>query len=212
MTLTVHRGELYEYRDETDRGYFSVTQVRKEAYDSFLGIDPAVLESARRRGELLHRRFFFVVAAVAGVTAYPPVIPSLQGYCESMDRWASASRIKAVVGLEQQVLNKRYGYAGTLDAHVLERNEDRNRPVNAQDKPAIYDLKSGEPTITDAMQLVAYAHGEGMPLHARLVDIYLHADGKQADEVEVSAQDRPIEWAAFINALSLMNWRRRHGK
>lgn len=198
MNLITQRGERFEYLEQDSKlELFSVTQIRKTAWDTYAGVPEDVLEPARIRGQRLHRRFFFAVSALAGYCDPPGVLPEYAGYCESMDRWIQKRKPKAI-RLETPGLNERYRYAGTPDALLVLPGFKRGR--------VLFDLKTGAPTKTDAMQLVAYDHMEDYKA-GELLDLYLDADGGDAKEVFVKQGQRAVEWAAFLNALNLLKWR-----
>lgn len=199
MKLLTQRGEKQEYRDEeTGRTFYSVTQVRKVADDPYMGIPESVLEPARVRGTVLHRRFFFAVASLEGLCPYPAVIPSIAGYCQSMDRWIETRKPTRIM-LETPSCNVRYGYAGTADALL-------NIYLKKTWRKVLLDLKTGAPTRTDPMQLCAYEHMDGYKAD-ELLDVYLDAEGGDAKERFVTKGQRATEFAAFLNALSLLKWR-----
>lgn len=203
MKLVTQRGEAKEYRDEeSGRFFYSVTQVRKCAHDAYAGIPEETLEPARVRGTLLHRRFFFAIASLEGLCPYPVVISQYAGYCQSMDRWIE-KRKPVRHRLETTSCNERYGYAGTPDGLVELMFPVKKYAVN---KVVLLDLKTGAPVKTDPMQLCAYEHMDGYKAH-ELLDVYLDADGGEAKEVFVTKGQRGTEWAAFLNALSLLRWR-----
>lgn len=199
MKLITRRGERQEYCDmETGRTFYSVSQVRKVAFDSYAGIPESVLEPARMRGTLLHKRMFFCFASLEGLCEYPAVLPGLEGYCQSMDRWIE-KRKPTRVKLEKTSCNERYGYAGTPDALL-------NIYLNKKWKKVLFDLKTGLPVRTDPMQLVSYSHMDGYKAD-ELLDVYLDAAGGDAKEHFVTKGSRAVEWAAFLNALALLRWR-----
>lgn len=201
MSLITRRGERFEYYEaEEHRELFSVTQVRQVAFDTYAGLAESVLEPARIRGSRLHRRMFFALASLDGVCAYPAVLPDLEGYCASMDRWI-AKRNPIVIGLERAGLNRRYGYAGTRDALLLLADK------KSRTRRTVFDLKTGAWTKTDAMQLCAYEHMDNEPKADDLLDLYLDKDGRDAEEVYLTHGQRATEWAAFLNALNLLKWR-----
>ncbi len=187
------------YFDEfTGKRYWSVSEVRKVAFDSYVGIPESVLEPARVRGTLLHKRMFFCFAALEGLCAYPSVLVGLEGYCQSMDQWIE--KRKPTRGkLETASCNERYGYAGTPDALL-------NIYLNKKWRKVLFDLKTGSPVRTDAMQLVSYSYMDGYKAD-ELLDVYLDADGGEAKEQFVTKGNRAVEWSAFLNALSLLRWR-----
>lgn len=199
MKLITQRGEKQEYRDaETGRTFYSVTQVRKVAFDSYAGIPDSVLEPARVRGTLLHRRFFFAIASLEGLCPYPAVLHQYEGYCQSMDKWIE-KRKPTRVKLEMASCNERYGYAGTPDALL-------NIYLTKKWKKVLFDLKTGSPVRTDPMQLVSYSYMAGYQAE-ELLDVYLDAEGGDAKEHFVTKGRRGTEWAAFLNALSILRWR-----
>lgn len=198
------RSRPQHYFDElTGKRYWSVSEVRKVAYDSYAGIPESVLEPARVRGTILHRRFFFAMASLEGLCPYPVVIPQYEGYCQSMDRWIE-KRKPTRIKLESSSCCPRYGYAGTPDA-LLEFGMPVSRKKMAP-RLVLMDLKTGDPTRTDAMQLVSYSHMDEYGAN-ELLDVYLDADGGEAKEQFVTKGQRGTEWAAFLNALSLLRWR-----
>ena len=199
MKLITQRGKKQEYLDEeTGRTFYSVTQVRKVAFDSYAGIPESVLEPARVRGTLLHRRFFFAIASLEGLCPYPAVSPQYEGYCQSMDKWIE-KRKPTRVKLEMASCNERYGYAGTPDALL-------NIYLTKKWKKVLFDLKTGSPVRTDPMQLVSYSYMAGYQAE-ELLDVYLDAEGGDAKEHFVTKGRRGTEWAAFLNALSILRWR-----
>lgn len=204
MKLITQRGEKQEYRDaETGRTFYSVTQVRRVAFDSYAGIPESVLEPARVRGTILHKRFFFAMASLEGLCPYPAVFPQYEGYCQSMDRWIE-KRKPVRVKLESASCNERYGYAGTPDA-LLEILLPINQRVS-RIRRVLFDLKTGAPTRTDPMQLCSYEHMEGYKAD-ELMDLYLDADGGEAKEQFVTKGNRATEWACFLNCLAILRWR-----
>lgn len=207
MKLIAQRGERHEYRDEeSGRTFWSVTQVRKCAFDPYAGVAESVLEPARIRGTILHRRFFFAIASLEGLCPYPGVIPQYAGYCQSMDRWIE-KRKPVRVRLETAGCNLRYGYAGTPDGLLwLMLDIVRRRVVQLVKVLVLMDLKAGAPTKTDPMQLCAYEHMDGYKAD-ELLDVYLDADGGDAKEVFVTKGQWATEFSAFLNAISLLNWR-----
>ncbi|MBF0260251.1 MAG: hypothetical protein HQL97_00260 [Magnetococcales bacterium] len=201
MKLITRRGEPFEYFEETERlDLFSVSQGRKEAFNSFRGVQPDILEAARVRGTILHKRFFFAMAHCAGLCEYPKRIELYGGYCDSMDRWIDEAKPKPVK-LEAAGLNRRYLYAGTRDADILYMGSDLT----------IMDLKSGVPTCTDEMQLIAYDHMDGCKAERHL-DVYLDKNGGRAKEAWVERSEMAAHWAGFLNALSMLRWRMKYGR
>lgn len=201
MKLITRRGEPFEYFEETERlDLFSVSQVRKVAFDSFRGVDPAILEAARVRGTVIHKRFFLAMAHCGGLCAYPKRIEVYGGYCDSMDRWIDEAK-PIPRKLEAASLNREKGYAGCQDAQFLYMGNDLTNS----------DWKSGVRTCTDIMQLMAYDHMDGFKAERHL-DLYLDKDGGRAKEAWVERSEMAVHWAAFLNALSVLRWRMKYGR
>ena len=199
MKLIAQRGEKQEYRDEeTGRTFYSVSQVRKVAFDPYVGIPESVLEPARGRGTILHRRFFFAIASLEGLCPYPAVFPKYAGYCQSMDRWIEKRKPIRIL-LEAARCNLRLGYAGTLDG--LFKMVPIRKP-----RRVLMDLKTGEKTVTDILQMCAYEHMEDCQAD-ELVDVYLDASGGEAKEQWATRGNRATGWNAFISALNILKWR-----
>jgi hypothetical protein len=202
MNLTVHRGAKHEYR-ETEQGVdlFSVSQIRKMAHDPNLGIPEQVLEAARHRGTVLHRRLWRLLASQAGLLPVPPATPQFAGYCTSMDEWIKRNQVMPVK-IEEASCSLKFGYAGTPDALVT---------IGPKQFTALIDLKTGAPTKTDPMQLIAYQKMEGYEDAAYLVDVYVQADGSRAKEARITSGMKATEWAWFLNALGVLQSRVNHG-
>ncbi len=200
MTITCTRGTAYEYHmDGID--LFSVSQIRTVAHNPYVGIPDAMLEAARLRGTLLHRRFWRVLAAQSNLVPMPAVIPGLEGYCQSMDEWVARNRVQPLT-IEHTSVSRKFGYAGTPDALVW---------IGPKGVSAIVDLKTGAPTLTDAMQLVLYSKMEGYEAAGDLVDVYIRADGSRAKEARVTTGMKAVEWAWAMAALGVLQGRVNRG-
>lgn len=197
MNLIVQRGKPYEYRDEeTGERYFSVTQVRKVMWDGMDRIPYAVLEKARERGERLHTYFALLMGSMAKVCPEPEPLPDLSGYCRAIQQWA-LDVVPLPLLIEDPSVCRKLGIAGTSDllADLL-----------ANRGQYIIDLKTGEPTPTDPVQLLAYREMEGYQKVKGLFDLYVHADGTY-DFKEVKPNLHQADWACFLNALQVLKWR-----
>lgn len=202
MNLTCTRGATHEYR-ETEQGIdlFSVSQIRKVAHDPYLGIPEPVLEAARLRGTVLHRRFWRVLAAQAGLCERPAPLPQFVGYCTSMDEWVTRNQVMPLK-IEERSCSIKFGYAGTPDAMVI---------FGKKKRITLIDLKTGVPNLTDPMQLLAYQKMEGYEEAVDLLDLYVQADGSYAKEKPVTPGMKVTEWAWFLNALGVLQSRVNHG-
>lgn len=197
MNLVTRRGEPYEYLEtESGRKLFSVTQIRRMAFDSYRGIDPQVLEAARQRGTLVHRYLWRYLAYRTRIMVDIAPLPGIEGYCQSIREWADKHEVTAV-RLEHRSLNRKLGYAGTVDAQIL---------YGPKAVLTLMDGKSGVRTCTDMIQLLAYDAMDDLK-SKQLMDVYFQADGGPAKEIMVTARDRITQWPVFLNVLSLLRWR-----
>jgi len=201
MNLTCTRGAKHEYR-ETTQGLdlFSVSQIRKMAHDPYVGIPEQVMEAARQRGTLLHRRFWRVLASQAGLLPVPPAIPQFAGYCASMDEWVKRNQVMPVK-IEEASLSLKYGFAGTPDALVLFRKKQRL---------TLIDLKTGQINLTDPMQLLLYQKMDDYEEAVDLIDVYVQEDGSYAVEKPVTPGMKATEFAWAMAALGVLQSRVNH--
>lgn len=199
MNLVTHRGAPFEYEDtDTQTQLFSVTQIRKVAHDPYAGIPLVALELARRRGELLHTRFWKLLASRVGIGAHPEPLANLAHHCLQMDEWVVKNKVVPVC-VEQRSCNLKLGYAGQIDAQVQ---------YGPKGLLTIVDLKTGAPNVTDPMQLIAYNQMDGLKSE-RLLDLYLTAEGVK--EVWTAPKDKMFHFAWFCNALGVLKGRRSCG-
>ena len=204
MNLITQRGEPYEYREEANgqppRLSFSVSQIRRVIHDPFAHVPEDVLKQAQLRGSKLHTRFWKLLAWRDGLRGEsPPVIPGLEGYCTAMETWAERNQAKPLQ-LESKSVNRKLGYAGQFDAQIL---------YGRRCEITLMDLKTGDETLTDPMQLLAYDEMEGCK-SKHLLDLYIHPTGTYK-EVWITAIHRTTEWPWFLTGLNLLKGRRSHG-
>lgn len=201
MKLLCHRGQRHEY-EEAEQGIklFSVSQIRRVAHDPFIGVPESILEPARKRGTILHRRFALALYATEGLCAYPGIIEEYKGYCLAQDTWIRMHDVHPLK-VEQASLSLKYGYAGTPDGKVL---------YGPKRKIALIDLKTGSPQVTDAGQLVLYEKMDGYDDCEGLLDLYVHEDGTYT-ETFVKKADRVGQWAWMMAALGVLVSRVNHG-
>lgn len=199
MKLICERGQRYEYRHpETGECFFSVSQVRDVMWDGLRRVPYDTLEAARVRGELLHIYFSLKLGALRGICEAPEHLPQYRGYCLAIDTFMAEKR-PWPVSVETSSFNRKLGVAGTRDA-------DLRFPDTRPGKFDIVDLKTGEETPTDPIQIITYSKMEGCELCDRLFDLYVRADG--------TYELRPInpikhlaDEACFMNALQVLKWR-----
>lgn len=196
MKLQPQRGCTREYCDlDTQKKFFSVSQIRAMMLNPYQGVPASTLEAARQRGTLLHTRFWKLLAARGGLCEHPAIIDQYAGQCQAMDAWAEQHQVLPV-RLEEPGCNHLYGYAGTPDAQV------RYGPKQIL---TLVDCKTGTPIRTEAAQMYAYDEMEGYQSE-QLLDLYLREDGTY-HEVRRSAKDKSLHWPAFLHALNILTWR-----
>lgn len=200
MTITCTRGARHEYHaDGID--LFSVSQIRKVAHDPYLGLNADILEFARVRGAMLHRRFWKLLASRAGLLDRPATIKGFEGYCTSMDAWVERHDVMPVK-IEETSCSLKFGFAGTPDALVR---------YGPKAKLLLMDLKTGAVNKTDPMQLLAYKQMDGYEEAEGLLDVYIQADGGRAVEQPVTPGVKVAQWSWFLNAMGVLQSRINHG-
>ena len=199
MKLTVNRGATAEYRDEQGKEYFSVSQhllvLDPKAFD---GVSPHILAAAGMRGEILHRYFALMLAAVVGAAEWPEEPKGvLAKPCQSIARWVERRKPRAIK-IEESSVNRELRMAGTPDAHLILDGEE-----------AIIDLKNGICRAVHAVQLHAYRKLEGYEKATRLFSLYSQKDGSMAKLEEHTHQHS--DWSGFMAANAVLRWRRLRG-
>lgn len=201
MRFITHRGQPREYEEaESGLWLFSVSQIRKTCFDSMKNVPPDLLEAARYRGTLVHRFLWMHLAYRGGIIEAPPIVPEIEGYCYSVERWAKRNDVRPLL-LEYRSLNRRLGYAGQVDAKVL---------YGAKQIETLMDGKSGVPTVTDPMQLLLYNEMEHLR-SKQLLDVYFQEDGSEAEEVFVDIRKKVTEWPWAMGGLSVLQGQVNHG-
>ena len=203
MKFLITRGQPYEYHEVTAQpiDLFSSSQVRKVAYDPYIGIPAQTLEAARQRGTRLHHRFAMLLGSTLNLCPCPKPIAGLEGFCTSMDEWVTRNQVKPIL-IEESSASLKFGYAGTPDALVT---------IGPKQFKALIDLKTGTRTPTDSLQLVMYSKMDGYEEAGFLVDVYIQADGSRAKEERVTPGMKATEWAWAMAALGVLQSRVNHG-
>lgn len=129
--------------------------------------------------------------------------PTLLPYLEAWRKFKRDTGLK-ILSIEEHVFSKRYRYAGTLDRRVMIKN-----------RHTVIELKFGVLDPTSAIQLEAYkeAWNEGKPIKDKIKDrlvVQLREDGTSKLPPEKYYQKS--DFSVFLSALTLHNWRKRHGK
>jgi len=99
-----------------------------------------------------------------------------------------------ILAIEQHVVNKKYGYQGTLD-----------RLVTINGRRGVLDIKGATPMPFHGPQLAAYAGCFAEPLMRW--DLYLIDDAYKLVD-----QNSRKDWPVFVAALTIHNWRTEHDR
>lgn len=183
-----------------DRDLPSVTRILDEARLSDFSA-PHFTEAVRQRGQFVH-------AAIAldneGVLDFDTLDPVLVPYVEGWRRYLSESGA-VVEHFEKPVCDLSAGYAGTLDAIVLEPNSrpGPTRRTVLDIKPALY------PSV--GPQVAAYTRCarqlyQGPVLFQRAA-LVLPGNGSYRREPLTD----PTDDATFMSAVRIFHWRAAHG-
>jgi hypothetical protein len=136
--------ERHEYR-LNGRVLPSVTQVLR-FLDDFEHVPPAVLEAARQFGSHVHAACDL---DARDVLDYDALDPALRPYVDAFRRFRAEAGIE-ILGSEERVCSRTFGYAGTLDL----RARRRNAKVSTRDM--LIDIKSGVVPRSVGAQCAAY--------------------------------------------------------
>jgi hypothetical protein len=171
----------------------SVTQVL-QLLDQFEDVPPAVLEEARRRGEHVHA---VTELDDRGELDEASVNHALAPYLEAWRRFRRDSGF-VPTRIEDRVVHRHLGYAGTLD-----------RLGTLRGRPALVDIKSGLKPKSVGAQTAAYLEAWMLNSGARRRPVrycvQLNPDGYR-----LHVLDDPADWPLFISCLNLHNWRSRN--
>lgn len=198
MALTVHRGEPYEYRDErTGETYYSVSQVlRVLDPDRYQGADVEHLRAARLRGERVHLLYSLLLGASVGLVPTPTRPEGeIGGYYEAIVRFLADHR-PLPLRIEEPSVWPAAKVAGTPDSLVL--IEGVRTLVEA--KTTSEKLRGHYVQAQIYQRLDLYHEATEIRL------LYLHPDGDYRYE---RVNRNPADEAAFLSAVSVLQWRRR---
>lgn len=183
--LTVDRGKSRHYGDEAGR-YFSVSQV----CEVLSGGNGYANQAAMQRGTDVHLLFALTLGAYAGHCAMPEIPEEYGGYHAAILQWITDWTPKPTM-LEETLKHQTLGYAGTLDFAGLVGQDF-----------GVLDLKTGAPARWHSVQVCAYQKMLGRAAKQWL--LYLDPEGTYK---QVAVKPSARDWAAFQNALSVLQWR-----
>lgn len=196
MTLTVHRGELYEYRDErAGTSYYAVSQVLCVLDpDRYRWADVDSLRGARLRGERVHLLYSLLLgASVELVPAPERPIGEIGGYYDAIARFLADYR-PVPVHIETPSVWPEATVAGKPDSAVL-----------IDGVRTLVEVKTtAEPMRIHRVQVQMYHRLELYRDIAEMRLLYLRPDGSYCYE---RVNRHPTDEAAFLNAVSVLRWR-----
>lgn len=202
MNFRITRGTPREYADlDKGQSYYSVSQVLK-ALDpnAFEGIDPYVMAAAQQRGTDLHVLFALRVLAEVGACDKPARPSGVLGkFYDGIEKFV-LERKPRPKRVESQGVNRKLGYAGTLDFDGWLDDEPKHE--------WIVDLKAGPARAVHASQLHGYWHLEGNEKVKRVGSLYIT---KKGDYDLVEHTHDFTAWGAFQLGISMLRWREMKG-
>ncbi len=177
----------------------SVTRILDEARLSDFS-KPWFTDAVKERGQFVHDA---IALDNAGALDYETLDPLLVGYVDGWRRYLEESGA-SVEHFEQSVCDRLVGYAGTLDAIVLEpsqRGPMRRTVIDI--KPALY------PSVGPQVAAYARAARELYPTTVlfQRAALVLPGDGTYRREPLTDTTDEPT----FLAAVRIFHWRAQHG-
>ena len=187
----------------------SVTQVI-DPFLPFASLPPEVRDAVLLRGNLVHQ--LTAIADAGGDWQDDAIEVKLHGYILA---WLAFKRDYCVVieECEQRVFHRRYRYAGTFDRVCSLRLPPAKRGHASgafEITRALVEIKTGDLLPQYGLQTAAYveavADGSGAQI-LRRVAVQLCDTGLY----KIEEHTDPTDYEAFLAALTMQNWRLRHG-
>lgn len=103
------------------------------------------------------------------------------------------------IEVEKKIFCEKYLYAGTLDRIAVFNK--------LSDKPVLFDIKTGQPSISHQIQTAAYEYAYKEDKRSKMdrYTLYLSTEGYKLSEPYRNRQDFDV----FLSALSVYNYKRR---
>lgn len=171
-----------------------VSSVLRVLDDAYAGVPQAALDVAAERGTALHQLCLTYLASLDGVhealVPTPEYVPSYQAFV----KWVTDNGVLSVA-IEQVSQNDKHGYCGTPDALVI-----------YQGAYTVIDLKFTASILRiNRVQLQAYRRLDDYKEATSAIILHIHPmTGHMKQE---TVKNNPRDWAAFLNALSILKWR-----
>lgn len=177
-----------------DKLLHRVSSVLRILDDSYAGVPQSALDVAAERGTALHRLCLTYLASLDGVhealVPTPEYVPAYQAFV----KWVTDNGVLSVA-IEQVSQNDKHGYCGTPDAMVI-----------YQGRYTLIDLKFTASILRiNRVQLQAYRRLDDY--HEATQALILHIDPRTGHLKQETVKNNPRDWAAFLNALSILKWR-----
>jgi hypothetical protein len=162
----------------------------------FSAVDREILALAKARGTAVHRACELDDKDDLDEAALDD---ELRGYLAAWRKFSSENSHEWD-GIERRGYHQTYQYAGTAD-----------RTGKMSGNPAALDIKSGAPQAATGPQLAAYANLfwpiREAERRVRRYGCYLRADGTY----QLIEYDDRTDFAVFLSALTIFNWKGNHG-
>lgn len=205
MKLECVRGRDREYRDpETNESYYSCSQLL-DVLDPgrFNRVGEQTLELARLRGVDLHKYFFYALAHHGGFIQTIPahIAVGFEGYIAAIQAFIQDYDPLPIL-IEESSRNRKDGVAGTPDAKARVNKVIGNPAVKILTE---IDLKTGGEERVHRTQHNVYVDFEEYCDVEQMRTLYIQSDGKY--QFKRVYRD-PLERAAILNAIQVLNWRR----
>lgn len=168
----------------------SVTQVLS-ILDQYEGVPAVVLERAREFGQHVHLAVELDIRRQLDEAALDP---ALRPYLAAWRKFHAECGFK-VHRSEWQLMDRKLGYAGTLDLYG-ELNK----------RSAVIDIKSGIVPMTVGPQTAAYANALKAPEIRRPFRYCLQL---MPDDYRLHKLTDPADWSVFVSCLNVWKWRNR---
>lgn len=165
--------------------------------DSYAEVPQGVLATAAERGERLHRLCLTYLASLDGLCAQPSEIRAEDAAAyASFVHWVEVNHVKPVA-IEEQSVCTAHQYVGSPDALVL---------YGPHQILTLPDLKFTAGIIRiNRVQVQAY-HKLDLYKEAKQM-MLVHITPKDGHLRQETIKHDPRDWAAFLNARSVWQWR-----
>lgn len=175
-----------------------VSEVLRVLDDAYAGIPQSVLETAAARGERLHRLCLTYLACrkVWFEHELPIVADDDQKAYAAFVKWCMDGNVEDVA-IEEPSINTTHGYRGTPDALVIYQGEE-----------VLIDLKFTASILrTNKVQVQAYRKLDHYKTAKKAILLHIHP--VTGDLKVHPVPNNPLDWSAFLNALSVLRWRQK---